>query len=72
MKRLRYVLGMLDRRDAIVLSGVAVAALVIAFGCGVVTARHRERAERERLDAKAHCEWDGRNTPHCLMVRSGR
>ena len=68
MKRLRYLMASLDARDAAMLSGYALAALAIAFGCGHVTAVHRERVERERILSELRC--DGRNTLACLTARS--
>lgn len=68
MKRLRYLAGLLDRRDGMMFGGFLCAALVVAFTIGHVTAVHRERVERERILSELRC--DGRNTLACLTARS--
>jgi hypothetical protein len=53
MTRLRYLLSRLDARDRMMIAGALLAAIVIAFGVGVVTARIRAAFTLEQiLDAK--------------------
>lgn len=48
MTRVTFLLRRLDVRDRMMLVGILVAAALISFGVGCVTAAHRARIERER------------------------